>query len=160
MAVAVIEHLLGQRSVHEGVPAGIEAASQGAKLRQLALVELYSGNPHQMQGLPRSTYACVGNPHVRTLTAITRRQHDYGLGNSPHQMQEWPRSTYACPSQQCVEDLRERRLRAMTRQSHVQQKDLKLLTKPVHIKQSMDSAAAMVADQNAECMQNGLVMLW
>jgi hypothetical protein len=51
-------------------------------------------------------------------------------------------------------------LRAMTRQSHVQQKDLKLLTKPVHIKQSMDSAAAMVADQNAECMQNGLVMLW
>lgn len=38
MAVAVIEHPLGQRSVHEGVPAGIEAASQGAKLRQLALV--------------------------------------------------------------------------------------------------------------------------
>ena len=155
----MIEHLLGQRSVHEGVPAGIEAASQGAKLRQLALVELYSGNPHQMQGLPRSTYACVGNPHVRTLTAITRRQHDYGLGNSPHQMQEWPRSTYACPSQHCVGDLRERRLRAMTRQSHVQQKELKPPTKSVHIKQLMGTAAAIVADQSAECMQCSLVLL-
>ena len=38
VAVAVSGHLLGQRSVHEGVPAGIEAASEGAELRQLALV--------------------------------------------------------------------------------------------------------------------------
>jgi hypothetical protein len=116
-------------------------------------------SPHQMQGLPRSTYACVGNPYVRTLTAITRHQYDYGLGNSPHQMQEWPCSTYACPSQHCVGDLRERRLRAMTRQSHVQQKELKPPTKSVHIKQLMGTAAAIVADQSAECMQCSLVLL-
>ncbi len=74
-------------------------------------------------------------------------------------MQEWPRSTYACPSQHCVGNLHERSLRAMTRHQHVQQKLLKLLTKPVHIKQITGLAAAMVADQKAECMQYGLVLL-
>jgi len=47
----------------------------------------------------------------------------------------------------------------MTRHQHVQQKLLKLLTKPVHIKQITGLAAAMVADQKAECMQYGLVLL-
>jgi len=74
-------------------------------------------------------------------------------------MQEWPRSTYACPSQHCVGELRVRTLPAMTRRYHVQQKLLKLLTKPVQIKQIMGLAAAMVADQKAECMQFSLVLL-
>ena len=38
VAVAVIGHALGQRSVRESVPAEIEAALEGAELRQLVLV--------------------------------------------------------------------------------------------------------------------------
>lgn len=38
VAVAVNGHPLGQRSVHEGVPAGVYAVLEGAELRQLALM--------------------------------------------------------------------------------------------------------------------------
>ena len=38
VAVAVNGHALGQRSVHESVLAGVQAALEGAELRQLALV--------------------------------------------------------------------------------------------------------------------------